>query len=236
MQSHLSIPSSHGLIPVPIGKKDSSSNRQEKAMREGNALRMMSPAGSMVADDALGSILPMRRNPSLRPVASTSTGVAHLVRRAMTFLETNREAARCCLQDASRLLGAEPEESVIDAPKQHTCRPGGLATWQTERVIDFVEANLGLKVATEEMANVVALSKSHFSRAFKRSLGYSPMAYVVVRRVERAKLMMTSTGERLADIALACGFADQSHLNRYFRRVVGKSPGQWRRMSQYAAH
>jgi AraC family transcriptional regulator len=205
-------------------------------MREGNALRMMSLIGSMVADDAHSSILPMRPNPCLRSVSSTSACVAHLVKRAMTFLETNREAARCCLRDASTLLGPEPEESVIDAPKQFTYRPGGLATWQAERVLDFVEANLGLKVVTEEMANVAALSKSHFSRAFKHSLGYSPMAYVAARRVERAKLMMTSTGERLTDIALACGFADQSHLNRYFRRVVGTSPGHWRRMSQYAAH
>jgi AraC-like DNA-binding protein len=47
--------------------------------------------------------------------------------------------------------------------------------------------------------------------------------------------MMTSTRERLTDIALACGFADQSHLNRHFRRVVGTSPGLWRRMSQFEA-
>ena len=59
------------------------------------------------------------------------------------------------------------------------------------------------------------------------------MAFVAVRRVERAKLMMASTGQRLTDIALACGFADQSHLNRYFRRIVGVSPGLWRRVSPY---
>jgi AraC-like DNA-binding protein len=80
-----------------------------------------------------------------------------------------------------------------------------------------------------EMADLVVLSKSHFSRAFKHSLGSSPMAYVTLRRVERAKSMMASTGERLTDIALACGFADQSHLTRCFRRVVGASPARWRR-------
>ena len=88
-------------------------------------------------------------------------------------------------------------------------------------------------MAIEEMADVVGLSKSHFSRAFKCSLGSSPMAYVAARRVERAKLMMTSSRERLTDIAFACGFADQSHLNRCFCRVVGTSPGLWRRMSKY---
>jgi hypothetical protein len=58
-------------------------------MREGNAFRMMSPTASMVADDAHGSIPPIRPNPSLRSVAFTSAGVAHLVKRAMTFLQTN---------------------------------------------------------------------------------------------------------------------------------------------------
>jgi len=165
-------------------------------------------------------------------VTSPSAHVRHLVKRAMTFLDTNREAAWRCLRDASTLLGAKTEEWVIDPPGHGICRPGGLATWQTRRVLNYVEANLGSKMTIEEMANVVALSKSHFSRAFKRGLGHSPMAYVAVQRVERAKLMMTSTRKRLTDIALACGFADQSHLNRYFRRVVGTSPGVWRRMSR----
>jgi AraC family transcriptional regulator len=57
------------------------------------------------------------------------------------------------------------------------------------------------------------------------------MTYVAARRVERAKLMMTSTQERLAVIALACGFADQPHFNRHFRGAVGMSPGLWRRIA-----
>ena len=55
------------------------------------------------------------------------------------------------------------------------------------------------------------------------------MAYVAARRVERAKLMMTSTRGKLTEIALACGFADQSHLTKSFSRVVGMTPWRWRR-------
>jgi AraC family transcriptional regulator len=57
------------------------------------------------------------------------------------------------------------------------------------------------------------------------------MAYVGARRVERAKLMVASTRKKLTDIALACGFSYQSHLTKTFRRVVGMSPGVWRRTS-----
>ena len=110
-----------------------------------------------------------------------------------------------------------------------TFRPGGLATWQVKRTVAYIEANLGSKLSVGDIADLAALGKCHFSRAFKQSLGSSPMAYVGLRRVERAKLMMTTTSERLSDIALACGFADQSHFNRYFRQVVGMSPGLWRR-------
>lgn len=62
-------------------------------MSEGNALRMMSRTGSIVADDAHGSIPPIRQNPSPRSVAFTSAGVAHLVKRAMIFLQTDRDFA-----------------------------------------------------------------------------------------------------------------------------------------------
>jgi AraC-like DNA-binding protein len=152
--------------------------------------------------------------------------INHLVRRAMRLFETDRAAAWRCLNDASNLLGGESIEprAAPDVPQR-----GGLPKWRVKRALAYIEANLGSKINIGEVADIVALSKSHFSRAFKQSLGSSPMTYVATRRVERAKLMMTSSRERLSDIALACGFADQSHLNRYFRRVVGISPGSWRR-------
>jgi len=156
--------------------------------------------------------------------------ISHLVRRAMSYFETDRAAAWRCLNDASNLLDRESNEPRVEFRTGPNAPPrGGLPRWRTNRVLAYIEANLGSKIAISEVADLVALSKNHFSRAFKQSLGFSPMTYVATRRVERAKLMMTSSRERLSDIAVACGFADQSHLNRYFRRVVGISPGLWRR-------
>jgi AraC-like DNA-binding protein len=188
----------------------------------------------MHADCTQSEFVSLRRILPLRSVTSASARIGNLVRRAMTFFDTNREAAWCCLRDASTLLGSETEESDINPPAlQCAFRTGGLAVWHAKRTVAYIEANLGSKLAIREMTDLVGLSKCHFLRAFKKTLGASPMAFVAVRRVERAKLMMASTGQRLTDIALACGFADQSHLNRYFRRIVGVSPGLWRRASQY---
>jgi AraC family transcriptional regulator len=168
-------------------------------------------------------------NRSLRSVASASLRVGHLVRQAMTCFETDRKAAWRCLSDASSLLSADAQDPGVDAPSVGKLQPGGLATWQARRTLAHIEANLASKMDIDDLANGVALSRSHFSRAFKRSLGFTPMEYVVVRRVERAKAMISGTREPLAEVALACGFADQAHLNRRFRDIVGISPGRWRR-------
>jgi AraC family transcriptional regulator len=102
---------------------------------------------------------------------------------------------------------------------------------QAHRALGYLERNLGSKMRLREIADCVALSESHSWRAFRRSLGSSPMAYVGARRVERAKLMVASTRRKLTGIALACGFPDQSHMTKSCRRVVGMSPGVWRRTS-----
>ena len=195
-------------------------------MRESYALGTMSSTGSMgVAEARDSSYL----NRSLRSVASASVRVGHLVRQAMTFFESDRKAAWRCLNDASRLLDPAVPEVGVNTPDLDKLQPGGLATWQAKRTLAYIEANLASKMEIDDLASVVALSRSHFSRAFKHSVGFSPMEYVVVRRVERAKAMISGTREPLAEVALACGFADQAHLNRRFRDIVGISPGRWRR-------
>lgn len=169
-------------------------------------------------------------NRAARSVALATDKVILLVRRAMKCLESDRQAAFQCLDDLSAFLGVDAQESRVGPFEVLSgFQPGGLARWQARRTLAYIEDNLGSKMAISDLAALVSFSKSHFSRAFRRSLGLSPMAYVTKRRVERAKVMMTSTGEQLTDIAFACGFADQSHLNRSFRRVVGMSPGLWRR-------
>lgn len=110
-----------------------------------------------------------------------------------------------------------------------TVARGGLAPWQARRVRDQVEARLGAAVRVEEFAAVAGLSPRYFSRAFKVSFGLTPHAYVTCRRIERAKVLMLQTDEGLSQIALACGLADQAHLSRLFRQVVGVSPSAWRR-------
>jgi len=106
---------------------------------------------------------------------------------------------------------------------------GGLAPWQKRRVVKFIEEQLGEPLPVGELARLVSLSTNHFSRAFKESFGGPPHAFIVRARIERAGEMMLTTSERIAEIALSCGFADQAHLCHCFRRATGMSPAAWRR-------
>jgi len=200
-------------------------------MREDTALQSLpSSHVDMSADEGFASMTPGQFERLAGTQPSASERIGRLVRRAMLFLESDRQAAWRCLNDASALLGPSSEESGTSAPVVGgSFRPGGLARWQAKRAMAYIEENLESKLEVRGLAELVSFSKSHFSRAFKRSLGLPPMAYVMLRRIERAKVLMTSTPQQLTEIALVCGFADQSHLNRSFRRIIGESPGRWRR-------
>jgi AraC family transcriptional regulator len=106
---------------------------------------------------------------------------------------------------------------------------GGLAPWQLKRAQDFLSANLRGAVELKDVARECGLSVSHFSRAFRQSIGTAPHSWLVKRRVAAATNMMQDAKRSLSDIALACGFADQSHFTRMFTREMGASPGVWRR-------
>jgi AraC family transcriptional regulator len=109
-------------------------------------------------------------------------------------------------------------------------RPGGqLAAWQARRAKDFLLAHLASDVTIEATARQCNLSRSHFTKAFRQTTGLTPHQWLTARRIEHARELMRSTDLPLAQIATACGFADQSHFSRVFLKACGITPGAWRR-------
>jgi len=119
-------------------------------------------------------------------------------------------------------------ESVVMPPRPAPSK-GGLASWQERKVRDHIDSNLDSSLLVEDLADIVSLSAAHFCRAFKKSFCSTPHAYIVHRRVERAQELMRTTRNPLSQIALDCGFADQTHLSKLFRRLTGRTPNNWRR-------
>jgi AraC-like DNA-binding protein len=145
------------------------------------------------------------------------------LRRACLALDSDIRVARRDIQRALELL----LDSVLQTPLEGPVH--GLAPWQARRVVDHVLANLELPIRIEDLASLTRLSTSHFSRAFKLSFNVSPHAYIMALRLARARALMLESDEQISRIAAACGFADQAHFSRVFRRKVGCAPGLWRR-------
>jgi transcriptional regulator GlxA family with amidase domain len=120
-------------------------------------------------------------------------------------------------------LGGASRPSATDVAR------GGLAPWQVRTLNAHIDANLDGEIAVEDMARLVRLSVSHFGRAFKQSFGRAPYTHIIAERIARAQALMLETAEPLAQIALAVGLADQSHLSRLFRQLTGETPFAWRR-------
>jgi AraC family transcriptional regulator len=101
---------------------------------------------------------------------------------------------------------------------------GGLSPTQLKRVTDYINDHLAQELSLEELAAITQLSAYHFCRSFKRSTGLTPYQYVIRQRVERAKVLLKDGKMGISDVAVACGFTHQSHLNRHFKRLMGVTP------------
>jgi AraC family transcriptional regulator len=163
---------------------------------------------------------------------STVSAILELLNRADQALAKDRNQARDCIERARTLLNAQCRSDGAAAVRGVVPRVSRscLAPWQLKRSLEFVEANLATKVKIGDLAAVARLSRSYFARAFQTSVGETPYTYITRRRVARAQKMIVSTVKPLSAIALDCGFSDQAHLTRIFRRIVGTSPGRWCRM------
>lgn len=99
-----------------------------------------------------------------------------------------------------------------------------LTSHQLRRVKDYIEAHLVENITLPELAAYADVSTSHFGRWFKASLGAAPHQYVIQRRLERARQLLTQPDMTIAKAAQQVGFYDQSHLIRHFKRAYGAAP------------
>ena len=113
-------------------------------------------------------------------------------------------------------------------PNVQSFRRGTLAPWQERRAKEILSANLGGEIPLERLASECGLSVRHFARAFRQTTGVPPHRWLLKQRITKAKELLLKSKLSLSDIALACGFADQSHFTRVFSATVGESPGLWR--------
>jgi AraC family transcriptional regulator len=105
----------------------------------------------------------------------------------------------------------------------------GLPSYQLNQVRDFIQAHLDQDIQLTDLAGTVNMSRYYFIKLFKQSTGLTPHQYLIQQRIQRAKeLLRQQRGRAIADIALQCGFANQSHFTRLFRQIAGTTPKNYR--------
>ena len=156
--------------------------------------------------------------------------LVNLLRVAKDSLPDEETRVRDLLATATSLIDSSaPSATSVPSLPECCFRPAGLTRWQANRIDEYIDAHMCEMIRMASLASVTRLSTSYFFHAFRTTFGDSPYRYVLRRRVEFAKALMMSSARPLADIAVDSGFADQPHMTRQFKKIVGVTPAVWRR-------
>ncbi len=187
--------------------------------RDGRTYRGIYPSAEMVRE----MLSPQPPGPvRFGRVSVRNRSLAHDIRARMIRLwaEESELGAEEELLHITRLLwkhaGGSPRLADVPMPSAR----------ELERVRSLMDAHSSTTLSLRELAAEVGMNRFQLIRAFARRYGVTPYAYFLDRRVERARRLV-ATGRQLAAVAAECGFADQSHLTRHFKRIVGVTPGEY---------
>ena len=109
----------------------------------------------------------------------------------------------------------------------------GLTNRQIRSALEYIETHVADDISLADIAGAAGVSVSSLTRGFRTALEVAPHRWVLNRRIALAQRLMSAGKTPLSEIAVLCGFADQSHFARVFLRHVGASPSLWRRSVQW---
>ena len=178
-------------------------------------------APSLVASTAEALALPSDRTGLTPRLGARDPLVEHVVRALMAELEAPEPAGRIYADGLAVALTTRLLQSfsAVGAVGRQT-----LSKPQVRRLVEFVEANLEADLTLEQVAAVAGISVPHLTTLFRRTMGQSVHGYVMERRVQRARDLLLGRQMSIAEVALETGFAHQSHLARWMRRLLGVTP------------
>ncbi len=104
--------------------------------------------------------------------------------------------------------------------------PHGLSKVNLHQITEYISSNLDRDLSLKELSNLLHMSPHYFCHLFKNSMGMTPHQYVIQTRVNRARELLLTRKYSISQVALIVGFANQSHLNRHCKKLLGVTPGQ----------
>ena len=154
----------------------------------------------------------------------------HLVQAALPLLDRPEEVDALLADHLFAAIRLHLASSYGGLKLTERPPSSGLAPWQIRRTKEMMLGNLALDIDIAMLAAACDLSPRQFTRAFRGSMHASPHAWRQGERIDAARHYLAETNLAIAEIALCCGFADQSHLTRVFTRLIGSSPAAYRRI------
>jgi AraC family transcriptional regulator len=218
--------------PYPVGGVSAIQLQEEPAVLLPNPFDALV---LYVTQGALDEIAYAHRTPRVErlvwPHGVIDPVVYHLGQTLLSSLEQPLHTLKIFLDHVLHALNCHFACAYGGMTKSTSKVRGGLSPWQMRRATELLDAHLDGNIALQQIAEACHLSLGHFARAFKETFRKPPHAWLTELRIEKAKDFMMNSQLSLADIAARCGFADQSALNRSFKRIYRVSPGIWRRGS-----
>jgi len=158
------------------------------------------------------------------------------------FRDTLAEALSRSLLDGSgqhcrpHYVGSIAKAIVMRAMarRQNERRCRALPKWRLKKLEQYLAANIERSISLGDMAAVAGLSKMHFAAQFRVATGFRPHEYLLLKRVEQAKVAMLDTAMPLVEVAFSVGFSAQAHFSTVFKRFTGKSPARWKQEQRSA--
>lgn len=155
--------------------------------------------------------------------------LAQMAKMMLPMLGTPSAPIPLALDYFELIVGAHLLQRYGGAQPRPTAAKRGLAVWQQRRATELLRSTLDGSLRLADLARACDLSVSHFARSFKASFGVTCHRWLMERRIERAQELLAIATIPLAQVAVQSGFADQAAFTRSFHRIVGMTPGRWRR-------
>jgi len=143
-------------------------------------------------------------------------------------LETNGSEAKLYVESAATFLAAHLLRHHCTRTQSLPNDAGGLPKYKLRTAIAYIQEHLGEEITLEAIATHLNMSQYYFCHLFKQSMGVSPYQYVLQQRINKAKNLLKQRQLTITDVALECGFANQTHFTKYFRKLAGTTPKNYR--------
>lgn len=153
----------------------------------------------------------------------------HLAQALALTLDGVHDTSPLFVEQLGVTIGTHLIDRYGHAPAQSEKASRRLSPQQEARAKEMLLASIQARVSMEDIAGACQLSRSYFIRAFRETTHRTPYQWLLEQRIERARDLLAQTQRSITDIAIACGFSDQSHFTRMFSQAVGEPPAAWRR-------